>query len=155
MSMKPKIILTEEVTSQIMEYESKRDQLTMKRTEIEDRFNMIQQVVQENAALEQKAKKLIEQYQELLEQESVKRKQYFPEIRLGILQKIVEFIGATPPADAAGGSAPAGDASTDGAPAGDANAVGIPPESKTDQPISSGNGNSGSGDAGGNSTPTA
>ena len=116
MSMKPKIILTEEVTTQIMEYETKRDQLTLKRTEIEDRFNMIQQVVQENAALEQKAKKLIEQYQELMIQESLKLKQYFPEIRLGILQKIVEFIGATPAADAAGGSAPAGDGSTGDAP---------------------------------------
>jgi hypothetical protein len=143
--MKPKIILTEEVTTQIMEYETKRDQLTLKRTEIEDRFNMIQQVVQENAALEQKAKKLIEQYQELLGQESVKKKQYFPEIRLGILQKIVEFIGATPPADPASGG---------GAPAGDANGVGMPPESKTDQSIG-GDGNSGSGDSGGSSTPTA
>jgi hypothetical protein len=123
MSMKPKIILTEEVTTQIMEYETKRDQLTLKRTEIEDRFNMIQQVVQENAALEQKAKKLIEQYQELMIQESLKLKQYFPEIRLGILQKIVEFIGATPAADAAGGSAPAGDGSTGGASSGDAPVV--------------------------------
>jgi hypothetical protein len=109
MSMKPKIILTEEVTSQIMEYESKRDQLTLKRTEIEDRFNTIQQVVQENAALELKAKKLIEEYQALKNQESTRMKQYFPEIRLGILQKIVEFIGATPaadsgPADASGGN---------------------------------------------------
>jgi hypothetical protein len=154
MSMKPKIILTEEVTSQIMEYESKRDQLTMKRAEIEDRFNMIQQVVQENAALEQKAKKLIEQYQELMNQESLKLKQYFPEIRLGILQKIVEFIGVTPAADAAGGSAPAGDASNGSAPVGDANGVGMPPESKTDQSIG-GDGNSGSGDSGGSSTPTA
>jgi hypothetical protein len=140
MSMKPKIILTEEVTTQIMEYESKRDQLTMKRTEIEERFNMIQQVVQENAALELKAKKLIEEYLELQNAESIKSKQCFPEIRLSILQKIIEFIGATPPAEPAGG---------------DVNTVEIPPDSKTDQPINSSDSNHGTGDAGGNTTPTA
>ena len=107
MSMKPKIILTEEVTTQIQELEIKRDQLALNRTEAEDRFNTIQQVLQENSLLEAKAKKLVEEFITLKESENGKLKKYFPEVRLGILQKIVEFVGVPPVAE--GAAPPAAD----------------------------------------------
>lgn len=153
MSMKPKIILTEEVTTQIQEFEIKRDQLANTRSEIEERFNTIQQVIQENASLEAKARKLIEEFTQLDEAENAKRKEYFPEIRLGILQKIVEFIGVPPPPEGSAPAAGSGDAPP--APEGSPVASAPPGESGSVNQGPTGDANRSVASSSGNDTPSS
>ena len=109
MTMKPKVILTEEVIAQMQEYEQKQNDLELKLEEEQRKFEQIQQVLQENAILETKAKALINEYISLHFSLWGKNKEFYPEIRLGVVQKALELIGsANAEAAAADGAAPAG-----------------------------------------------
>ena len=108
MTMKPKIILTEEVVSQMQELETKKNELEIKLADEQRKLEQIQQVMQENTVLEVKAKAYINEFIMLQNNLWRKNKELYPEIRLLVLQKTLEKIGvpaSTDPAAAAGSEA--------------------------------------------------
>ena len=92
MSLKPKIILTEEVVAQIPALLIRKNELTLARDEVAARLATIEQVMKENTILETKTKEQVDESVTLYLEEWIKIREYYPEVRLGILQKTLEFI---------------------------------------------------------------
>jgi len=94
MSIKPAIISTETLASQVQELGLKKDELTLTRDEAAERLRTIEQVINENATLAKKTKEQVAESVALYLEEWAKVKELYPEIRLGILQKIVDRYAA-------------------------------------------------------------
>jgi hypothetical protein len=107
MSMKPKVILTEEVVAQMQELESKKNELDLKLADEQRKLEQIQQVMEENTILEVKAKAYINEFLSLQNSLWGKNKEYYPEIRFLIMQKTVELLGIASAEAAAAGAAEA------------------------------------------------
>jgi NADH:ubiquinone oxidoreductase subunit E len=94
MSLKPKMILTEEIVSQAPQLLARKNELTLAHQEVSARLASIEQVMKENSILEAKTKEQVAESLSLLLEEAEKVKECYPEIRFNILQKALEF--ATP-----------------------------------------------------------
>lgn len=94
MSFKSNVIVTEEVLKQTQELQAKKDELTLTRNEKAARLATIEHVMKENELLEAKAKEQMLESVDLFLEQWAKMKEYYPEVRLGILQKTLEL--ATP-----------------------------------------------------------
>ena len=92
MSIKPPVMLTEKLNEQIQALLLRKNELILSRDEIAERLRMIEQVINENAALEQKTKEQVAESVDLFLEEWKKIHDYYPEVRLGILQRTVEMI---------------------------------------------------------------
>jgi len=92
MSIKPAIILTETLATQIQELILKKDELTLTRDEIAARLATIEQVIAENTALAQKTKEQVAESVNLFLEEWKKIQECYPEVRLGVLQKTLDLI---------------------------------------------------------------
>ena len=92
MSFKPKVIVTEEVVTLIPPLYARKDELTIARDQIANRLATIEMVIKENEVLEAKTREQVSESVSLFLQEWHKTKECYPEIRLGILQKALEFI---------------------------------------------------------------
>jgi Tfp pilus assembly protein PilN len=95
MSLKPKVILTEELADQIQALMIKKDELLLQRDEVAQRLQTIEMVNKENAALAAKTKEQVAESVDLFLEEWKKIPELYPEVRLGILQRTLELI--TPP----------------------------------------------------------
>ena len=95
MSLMPKITLTEELTVQIQALQIKKSELILARDEIVERLRAIELVNKENAALTAKTKEQVSQSIDLYLEEWKKIPEFYPEVRLGVLQKTLELV--TPP----------------------------------------------------------
>jgi len=92
MSIKPPVILTEQLAGLVQGLLLKKDELTLTRDEIAARLATIEQVISENAALAQKTKEQVAESVDLFLEEWKKVKEYYPEVRLGILQRTLEMV---------------------------------------------------------------
>ena len=97
MTFKPKIIITEEIASLIPPLQAKKTELTLARDEVVRRLNTIELVIKENEVLEAKAKEQIAESINLFIEERARVKDCYPEVRLGILQKTLEFVAPVDP----------------------------------------------------------
>lgn len=91
-SLKPKVILTEDLAKLTLELQVRKDELTLTRDEVAARLANIEQVMKENAMLEQKTREQVAESLELYLDEWQKMKAFYPEVRLGILLKAMEFL---------------------------------------------------------------
>jgi len=96
MSFKPKVIVTEEVITLLPPLYAKKDELTIARDQIAERLATIEMVIKENEVLEAKTKELVAESVNLFIEEMKKNIEYYPEVRLGVLQKSLEFITPDP-----------------------------------------------------------
>lgn len=92
MSLKPKIIVTEDVATQMLALVVRRDELTLTRNEVAARLATIEQVIKENEMLEAKTREQVAESVNMYLEEWIKMKEYYPEVRFGILQKTLEFL---------------------------------------------------------------
>ncbi len=91
MSFQPKVIVTDEVAAQILALQLKKDELTLTRDHVAARLHTIEHVLKENEVLEKRAKELVTESVQLHLEEWAKIKVLYPEVRLGILQKTLDF----------------------------------------------------------------
>lgn len=96
MSFKPKIIVSEEVITLLPPLYAKKDELTIARDQISERLATIEMVIKENEVLEAKTKEQVSESVNIFLEEWKKSKEYYPEVRLGVLQKALEFITVDP-----------------------------------------------------------
>jgi hypothetical protein len=92
MSLKPKITLTEELNTQTLALKVRKDELTLTRDEVLARLNSIEQVLKENEILVAKTHEQVTESVNMYLEEWIKMREYYPEVRLGILQKTLEFV---------------------------------------------------------------
>lgn len=92
MSLKPEIITMEIVAAEMPGLESRKKELTLLRDEALNRFKTIEKVVNENKAFEGKSKEQVDESVSLLLEEWIKMREYYPEVRLAMLQKISAFV---------------------------------------------------------------
>lgn len=97
MSLKPKMILTEEIVALVPQMIMKKGELELAFSEVSARLASIEQVMKENSVLEEKTKELVAESLSLYLEECEKIKTCYPEIRLNVLQKAIDF--AMPPED--------------------------------------------------------
>ena len=96
MSFKPKVIVTEEVVTLIPPLYARKDELTIARDQIANRLATIEMDIKETEVLEAKTKEQVSESVNLFMEEWKKSKEYYPEVRLGVLQKALEFITVDP-----------------------------------------------------------
>ena len=92
MSLKPKIIATEELNSAMLTLQVRKEELTLTRDEALARLNSIEQVLKENKILEAKTHEQVSESVNLYLEEWIKMREFYPEVRLGILQKTLDFV---------------------------------------------------------------
>ena len=92
MSIKPETIATEDVITQTLALQVRKNELTLTRDEVAARLNTIEQVINENELLQTKTKEQVAESVDLYLDEWEKMKEFYPEIRLGILQKTLELL---------------------------------------------------------------
>lgn len=97
MSLKPKMILTEEINVQIPQMITRKNELTTAFQIVSSRLAKIEQVMKENNVLEEKTKEQVTESVMLFHEELEKIKECYPEIRFNVLQKALDF--AAPPDD--------------------------------------------------------
>lgn len=97
MSLKPKMILTEELVTQAPQLLARKNELMLAYQEVSARLASIEQVMKENSVLEAKTKEQVAESLALFAEEIEKIKECYPEIRFNVLQKALEFV--TPPED--------------------------------------------------------
>ncbi len=95
MSLKPKVMVTEEVITLIQKYETRKNALELKLEKEKRRLDQVHQVLQENSLLEGKAKVLINEFLMLQSSLWTKNKDFYPETRLAILQKAVDLLASS------------------------------------------------------------
>jgi hypothetical protein len=95
MIIKPKVIVTEDVITQIQKFESRKNNLELKLEKEKRRLEQVHQVLQENNLLEAKAKVLINEYLMIQTSTLQKNKEYYREIRLAIIQKALDFLSSS------------------------------------------------------------
>ncbi len=92
MSFKPETIATEDVITHTLALQVRKNELTLTRDEVAARLNTIEQVINENELLQAKTKEQVAESVDLYLDEWEKMKEFYPEIRLGILQKTLELL---------------------------------------------------------------
>ena len=92
MSIKTETIATEDVITQTLALQVRKNELTLTRDEVAARLNTIEQVINENELLQTKTKEQVAESVDLYLDEWEKMKEFYPEIRLGILQKTLELL---------------------------------------------------------------
>ena len=90
--MKPKITVTEEVHTQTQALQVKRAELILARNATADRLSAIERIVEESARLDSLAKEQLEESVTSYLEEWEKNKELYPEVRLGMLESIVQLL---------------------------------------------------------------
>lgn len=95
MSVKPNILVTEEVAQQVKALQARKAEVTAKRDEAALRLKTIEQIMQESVMLINKTKEQVTESVDLFLEEWTKIKELYPEVRLEINKKAVEFLNQT------------------------------------------------------------
>ena len=93
MKLKAEIIPMDQVALEMPLLLEKKNEKLLLRNESKTRLASIEKVMAENKAMEENANQQITESVDVFLDEWIKTRECYPEVRFGILQKIITFIG--------------------------------------------------------------
>jgi hypothetical protein len=93
MKLKPEIIPMDQVAAEMPVLLEKKNEKLLLRNESKTRLATIEKVMTENKAMEEISDQQITESLKVFNDEWAKARDYYPEVRFGILQKIITFVG--------------------------------------------------------------
>ncbi len=93
MKLKPEIIPMDQVAAEMPVLLERKNEKLLLRNESKTRLATIEKVMTENKTMEENSNQQITESLNVFMDEWTKAREYYPEVRFGILQKIITFVG--------------------------------------------------------------